>query len=145
MLPGLDGGGQHARVLERRRGDDYRVHVRGQQFLEVLIDGRFLDFDLGYGGFGAVVEQIADRGDARPGVRLDDGRVVGPPVARSDQSDRNRGVCVRAAHCSGAYEGKGSHTGGAGLPQHISPRNLRLRLIHEKPPDPDAIIPYPAV
>ena len=126
MLSGLHRGGQHARVLERRRGDNDRVHVGGQQLLEILIDGRLLDLDLGYGGFDAIVEQIADRGDAGPGIGVDERRVVGSPVAGSYQANRNGGVGVRATHCSGAYEGKGSHAGGTGRAQHIPPRNPRL-------------------
>ncbi len=77
MLARLDGRGQHARMLEGRRGDDHRVHVaRGQQFLVILVDRRLFDLDLLRGRFDAVVEQIAQRGDARPGIRIEDGGII---------------------------------------------------------------------
>src|ERR1017187_3351677 len=89
---------QHARMLEGRGRDHHRVHVAGQQLLEVRIYRRILHLDALGGALHAVREEVAERGDARPRVRVDDARVVRPAASAPDQPHRNLRIGLRPAY-----------------------------------------------
>ena len=81
VLTGLDSGLHHARVLKHGRGDDHRVHVGGQQFLEVLVRVRLLGLDLLDARGDLLLEDVAESGDTGAGVGVDEGGVVGAAIA----------------------------------------------------------------
>lgn len=98
FAPVKDRGLQHARMLERRRGDQYNVDIRGEHLFEVRVDFGILRADLLPGHLDAVVEKIAQGGYPRARIVVDDGGVVGSPVARSDQGQRDSGIGLRPAN-----------------------------------------------
>ncbi len=99
VLLRVDGGLEHARVLEGRRGDDHRVDGGvGQQLFEVLVDVRFLKAEGGSRLLDAVVEGVAEGGDAAAGIGVGDLGVEGAAPAAADEADRDFGVGLAAAH-----------------------------------------------
>src|ERR1035441_9992296 len=99
VLVGLDGRFEHAWMLERRRCDEDGVDVRrAEQFFEVGIGLRVFDL---YGLLcliKLILEAVADRRHAGARIGVHDARVIGSPVSRADQSNRNLRVGLCAAH-----------------------------------------------
>lgn len=88
MLPGVNRRFEHARMLERRSGNDHRIDVRRrQQLVKVFVNGRaFLNADELRGFLDAVVEQVAERRNARARIVVHDLGVVAAASARAHQA-----------------------------------------------------------
>ncbi len=92
----LHGRFQHARMLERRRGDHDGVDVRGcQQLFEILVYLGTGGLDLLSCGFEAIVVQVAQRSHAGARIGIYDGRVI-RSTAATDGLRAHDGEC-----CSG--------------------------------------------
>ena len=98
VLPALDGGLEHARVLEGWSGDEDGVDGGvGEQLLKIGVGLRVGDLDRRFRFFDAVVELIAQGGDRSAGIGVDDAGVITAASAAADQADRDLGVGLRAA------------------------------------------------
>ena len=131
VLARLDGGGQHARMLEGRRGDDDGVEIGGgQQLFVILVDGGLFDLDFLGADFDAIVEQIAERGHARARVGIEDGGIVLAAAADADQSDGDFGIGLRAADGLRAHDGEAGGNRRAGLFDELPPGKAGVGFGH---------------
>ena len=98
---------QHARVLERGRGDDHCVHIGRQELFEILIDRWFVsDLDALNPGFNAIVKYVAQR--RYPGARIgvENCRIIRSSSAYSNQANRDSGIGLGATYRCGSDDGE---------------------------------------
>ena len=59
-----------------------------QQLFVILVDGGLFDLDLLRADFDAIVEQVAERGDARARIGIEDAGIVLAAAAHADEARR---------------------------------------------------------